>query len=552
MRPSDASASLDLLAVHAEMIHDLAKSSGVVERQTDVVIIGGGIAGLILAQRLARRHRVIVLESGALRPSDDANELNAVEQIGSPYRAPDEGRTRGLGGTSNKWGGALLPFEPGDFAARPDLDRAAWPVGYDAIATQIGEVERLFGLVSGPYDQPVGPWFRSDHGDVSPFVARFAKWPSFARRNVATLLRDDLKRAGNLEIWLNATCAEFAFAPAKSGLQSVTALANGAKLIARGRHFVLAAGAIESTRLLLWAQAQPHAPSPPSERPLGLYLHDHLSAQVATIDTDEPIALNRLAGFRFDGATMRSFRLELSPEAQRRLGAPGGFAHIAFTPLKPSGFEALRDFMRGIQARRFELGALQGALADAPYLAQAAYWRLIRRQLYWPRPARYELHTVIEQRANRANRISLGAGRDRLGVPKARIEWRVMDADIDAFRTLSVCLDGFWSNGPLGRIGRLKWREPPHDITHPNLDLGDVYHPGGTTRMGDDPQTSVVDRNLTVWDIPNLSVVATSTFPSGASANPTMTLIAFVMRLGIFLDERLLQKPIIATRGVGS
>ena len=53
-----------------------------------------------------------------------------------------------------------------------------------------------------------------------------------------------------------------------------------------------------------------------------------------------------------------------------------------------------------------------------------------------------------------------------------------------------------------------------------------AHHEGGT-RMGTDPKTSVVNRYGQSWDIPNLFVVGSSTFPTmGTGFNPTLTIQA--------------------------
>jgi gluconate 2-dehydrogenase alpha chain len=52
-----------------------------------------------------------------------------------------------------------------------------------------------------------------------------------------------------------------------------------------------------------------------------------------------------------------------------------------------------------------------------------------------------------------------------------------------------------------------------------------AHHEGGT-RMGADPKTSVVNRYGQTWDIPNLFVVGSSTFPSMSGFNPTLTIQA--------------------------
>ena len=55
-------------------------------------------------------------------------------------------------------------------------------------------------------------------------------------------------------------------------------------------------------------------------------------------------------------------------------------------------------------------------------------------------------------------------------------------------------------------------------------------HNQGTTVMGDDPATSVVDRNLVHHQVRNLFVLGNSTFPTGAPANPTLTNTALATR----------------------
>ena len=52
-----------------------------------------------------------------------------------------------------------------------------------------------------------------------------------------------------------------------------------------------------------------------------------------------------------------------------------------------------------------------------------------------------------------------------------------------------------------------------------------AHHEGGT-RMGSDPNTSVVNRYGQSWDIPNLFIIGSSTYPSMSGFNPTLTIQA--------------------------
>jgi len=61
----------------------------------------------------------------------------------------------------------------------------------------------------------------------------------------------------------------------------------------------------------------------------------------------------------------------------------------------------------------------------------------------------------------------------------------------------------------------------------------------GTCRFGNDPLTSVLDRNCRAQDLDNLYVVDGSFFPSNAAVSPALTIIANALRVGDRLIERL-------------
>jgi choline dehydrogenase-like flavoprotein len=72
-----------------------------------------------------------------------------------------------------------------------------------------------------------------------------------------------------------------------------------------------------------------------------------------------------------------------------------------------------------------------------------------------------------------------------------------------------------------------------------DIPVAGCAHQAGTTRMGTDPATSVVDRDCRAHEVDNLYVVDTSVFPSIGAVNPALTAMANALRVGDHLLERM-------------
>ncbi|HWM27904.1 MAG TPA: GMC family oxidoreductase [Woeseiaceae bacterium] len=68
---------------------------------------------------------------------------------------------------------------------------------------------------------------------------------------------------------------------------------------------------------------------------------------------------------------------------------------------------------------------------------------------------------------------------------------------------------------------------------------GQIIHEVGTTRMGDDPDTSVTNQYGQSWEIKNLFVTDGGVFASKAHKNPTLTIMALSWRSSDYLAEQL-------------
>jgi choline dehydrogenase-like flavoprotein len=72
------------------------------------------------------------------------------------------------------------------------------------------------------------------------------------------------------------------------------------------------------------------------------------------------------------------------------------------------------------------------------------------------------------------------------------------------------------------------------------------WHLLGTARMGDDPETSVLDRWNRTHDVPNLYVVDGSCFVTSSGVNPTSTIVALALRAAEHMVETRFQQQVPA------
>ena len=94
--------------------------------------------------------------------------------------------------------------------------------------------------------------------------------------------------------------------------------------------------------------------------------------------------------------------------------------------------------------------------------------------------------------------------------------------------------------GHLSHLGMHPHHLIPRDVYMKNdIPVAGCAHQAGTVRFGDDPATSVLDRDCKAHDVDNLYVVDTSFFPSIGAVNPALTAIANALRVGDHILERL-------------
>ncbi|MEO9220380.1 MAG: NAD(P)-binding protein, partial [Mycobacteriaceae bacterium] len=167
-----------LLDVHSRQLPGEATMRHYDEHdEVDLVIVGAGAGGSVLAQRLARHGwRVVIIEAGPFwHPDDDwvsdeagSHELYWTQKriIGGadPIELGKNNSGRGVGGSMVHYAGYTPRFHPSDFETfTRDGVGADWPIRYEDLRGHYEQVERELPVAGQDW-----PWGYPHHYPFSP------------------------------------------------------------------------------------------------------------------------------------------------------------------------------------------------------------------------------------------------------------------------------------------------------------------------------------------------------------------------------------------------
>lgn len=497
----------------------------------DICIVGSGVIGQALIRELDdRRLSVIVLESGGEDREPAVDDLQRSVVHGSSFAGATEGRARQLGGTSTLWGGQALPMDPSDFATRDWVSNSGWPIGYAAVSPYHARAAEYLGIDQRDFDHDVFRQFSIGVPDWLPDAAfryHVSKWAPVPR--LIDLNRGKIARSRNVRLVIHATLTDIRLSPSGGHVEQVIARSLDGRVIhVRADRFVIAAGAIETARILLAAAARGGGPIGDGQALVGRYLMDHPSGSIGLLRPVNEPEVQRLFNLFYIGGRKYSARVSLGETTQaqaRLLNISCGFNFLASSN---QPIDILRRGMDALRARDPRALASAGAatLGSLPAMAHWAYHRAIRHRAVYP-GAEVELVVNCEQEPSFDNRVTLANEVDALGIPRSEIFWEPGAATEHTARRFAHMLRDALAESRVGNIVLAQWVED-EAATAP---LKDAFHPMGTARMAESPAKGVVDSESRVFGIDNLWIAGTAIFPTGGHSNPTFTAIALALRL---------------------
>jgi choline dehydrogenase-like flavoprotein len=533
--------------------------------RVDAVVIGAGASGAAAAKVLTEGGmRVVALEKGPWRTKetfggDELANVNRYNLWPDPILNPRTSRTspdadaevdlfcpvpQMVGGGTVHWQGWLPRFTPNDFRLRsvagelPGTTLADWPISYRELEPYYDRVEWAFGVsgqaganhFEGPrtrgypcppmpqsryaqkfhqgceklgwnsFPTPQAALSRPFNGREATVISAFAQQhgdPTGTRSSALNVFIPDAVATGRYELRAESYVRELVLDERGRIRAAVYEDDEGTVFEQEADVFLLACGAVETARLMLMSTSSRFPNGLANSNDLvgrNVTFHEY-SASVATFD--DPI--NAWAGGGYVSASSFQF---YEHDPSRGFVSGGHIAAAGVGIPLPINWGLPGKPTWGAEAKRIDRDYFNHSMAVA---------------------------MVLHDMPQHENRVDLDDSVvDAWGLPVARITLSPHENDLAQGRFL------------VDRCGDILEAAGGKDVTRVYAEkvTGNCSHQHGTARMGDDPETSVTDRNCRAHEVDNLYVVDGSPFPTATGANPTLTIMANAWRVAEHIATR--------------
>lgn len=562
----------------------------------DVIIVGSGAGGGMATKILSEAGlKVAVVEAG---PYFDPADPEQMTQLKWPYESPRRGastvrpfgdfdtayggwdiegepytmendtdfkwfRSRMLGGRTNHWGRISLRFGPKDFK-RKNIDGLGdnWPIGYEDVKPYYDKVDKLigvFGTNEGLPNDPDGYFLPPPKPRLHELFyikgARKSNVPVYpSRMSMLTkkinndrgvcfycgqcsracqvyadfssgtcLIFPAQKNGGQIDLFVNCMVREVTTdSEGKATGVSYINKEDRKEYKLKGKIVVLAASACSSARILLNSKSTQHPNGLGNSSDIvGKYLHDSTGSNLMGFVPD---LMNRKT-YNEDGVggmhVYSPWWLE-----NEKLDFPRGY-HI--------------EMWGGLGMPSYGFGFNPNDLNKFFGLKVGGYGNDLRKDVKKYYGSVVGLAGRGESVAQESNYCKIDNTKvDEFGIPVLKFNYQWTDHEIKQVKHMQDTFEEIIHNMGGQVLGRKSGKDSNYGILAP----GEIIHEVGTTRMGDDKKTSVVNSHQQLHDAKNVFIVDAGPFVSQADKNPTWTILALSWRTSDYIIEQLKQQNI--------
>jgi choline dehydrogenase-like flavoprotein len=508
------------------------------EDVVDLVVVGAGAGGGVLAQRLARKGwKVVVLEKGPFWDPDRdwVSDEKGAGQAGlywtdnrivsgnDPIEMGKNNSGQGVGGSMTHFAGYTPRLHPSDFEVRTrDGVAVDWPISYWDLKEAFERVERELPVAGE--DWPWGDPHAYPHSPHPVSGAAYVAWEGARQYGIEmrvgpvaitngvfgnrphciyrgfclegckvnakaspliTHLPDAIEHGCEIRAGSMVTRVELDDATGRA--TGVVYVQDGEERFQRADAVAVCGYAIETPRLLLNSACPRH--------PHGVGNNADLLGRFVMVQGATQVAARFPELLRMYKAPPPEVSSEQFYETDEDRGFARGFSIQTVSPL-PIGWsehvtaeghwgQSLREYMRD-----YNHWTVLGILAE--FMPQAE------------------------------NRVTLADEQDEYGMPIPQFNYNRCANDKAIVEFAKRVLMEIWDGA----------------AAEDTLTIDRYAHLVGGARMGFTPDDSVVDSSLRVWGVDNLFVVDGSVMPTEGAANPALVIMALADRCASLLDRK--------------
>jgi len=519
--------------------------------ESDICIIGSGITAALMAEKLAaeRDASILVIEAGghttplrerAMRrarwqsygetpwPNDHLDDQNA---LGTAYGFSP---SMNVGGLAMHWGGVTPRFSPEDFRLKSLYGVGDdWPISYEDLDPFYQEAEERMGI-SGeqgpPAMDPRGRPFPMPALPLSYNLAQLREWTAKAGVTMWSQpsAKNSVPYAGRASCQRCDTCYPICPTGAKYSPDfTFDALVQSGRIRLETETLVRRVHADPRTGRITHASANsPRRPEEPIE------LRARTFVLAAGFAWTPHLLLLSADSSHPDGLANRSGLVGKYLCGHRNVGAQIRLPLALFPGVNAQHSLVTKQFMRPGALERYirhDLRVWESSFGQEPRFRDANGgllfgdallddWRGRTRQGVARVRAYYDVLPAKE------SEVTLdGSLRNPWGDPMPRLTFRDAPESV-ALRS--------WTEETIRDLFRRMARAGDGEVISSESAAGDIgqEHPGGGCRMGDDPATSVVDKDGRAHDHENLFIAGAPTNVTASCCNGTLTFAALGLR----------------------
>ena len=456
---------------------------------SDFVIIGSGAAGSVLSYFLSKKgFKISLVDSAEIVPKDLVERTSVFSFVDQKPKNYTPRILGVLGGNTEIWGSKIW------LMSKHEFKEGLWGFGY----TELKE-----------YSKKLANALNIDHKELTGSKVEFGFSLRKSMRAKFKNLYKYLNIGNNQNI---LTFAEYSPVRIKCDSQSDGSAAKGLTIMNRaghtididiGKSLIFCAGGLNNSRLILSLLNKCSVLT-------GCFLNDHPHINVGKFD--------RHALTRFENISKPYLR-------QESMGCSEGNYILKdhnFAGIQLDGRVDIVRFMKkiylssdNVYARRF-VQTIEFFVLKYFGLCYKIMSKLRISQNF------FSFEFFFSQTLDVENKLYLSDKVDDFGLPKLNISWKVSQSDISSYDRM---IGTVFTKEEL-RYPGLKGRK--------NFSIDSVlsgYHPSSTTKIGDDADTGVVDKDLKLFNYGNVYVCGSSVFPSRSVVNPTWTIMSLAARL---------------------